>query len=165
LEARDQGLTRFVGVTAHEVVAPAMLLKSLGQFDFDSVLLPYSFPMMQLQAYAEKFEKLLAECHIRDVPVQTTKSIARRPKRGRESGYTTWYEPLMEQSDIDRAVHWVLGREDVFLNTAADLNLLSKVLDAASRFESGNRPSDAEMEELVASREMERIFQIERVTE
>jgi hypothetical protein len=53
-------------------------------------------------------------------------------------------------------VHWVLGRPGVFLNTAGDVTLLPKVLDAADRYES--RPSDETMEELAARRNLVPLF-------
>jgi hypothetical protein len=95
-------------------------------------------------------------CERRNVAVQTIKSIARRPWLGREQTTTTWYEPLQDQSEIDLAVHWVLGRPDVFLNTVSDVSLLPRVLEAAARFE--GRPSDHEMRGLVAQEEMEPLF-------
>jgi hypothetical protein len=98
----------------------------------------------------------MAICQERHVAVQTIKSITRRPWDGRHQTHATWYEPLAEQGDIDTAVHWVLGREEVFLNTVGDIHVLPKVLDAASRFE--RRPSAAAMQELLAKAEMSPLF-------
>ena len=148
IEAREQGLVRFIGVTGHGLTAPAMHKRSLERFDFDSVLLPYNYPLMQNPQYAADFEALLALCKERNVAVQTIKSIARGPWGEKAKTRTTWYEPLEEQADIDRAVHWVLGRPGIFLNTVGDIHVLPRVLDAASRFET--RPSEEEMQELVA---------------
>ena len=50
IEAREQGLTRFIGVTGHGVTVAAMHLRSLERFAFDSVLLPYNYVMMQQPA-------------------------------------------------------------------------------------------------------------------
>ena len=143
IEARSQGLVRFIGVTGHGAQIAANHRRSLERFDFDSVLLPYNFVTMQLPYYAENFEALVSTCAERNVGVQTIKSIALGPWRGREHTRVTWYEPLEDQADIDRAVWWVLGRPGVFLNTAGDVDLLPRVLDAAERFE--KRPADAEM--------------------
>jgi aryl-alcohol dehydrogenase-like predicted oxidoreductase len=55
LEARGKGLVKYLGVTGHGVGAPAMHLQSLERFDFDSVLLPYNYPQMQLPGYAADF--------------------------------------------------------------------------------------------------------------
>lgn len=156
IEARDQGLTRFIGVTGHDVIAPAVHVRSLERFDFDSVLLPYSYVMMQNPAYAADFETLMQVCQDRNVAVQTIKSLVRRPWGEREQNRNTWYEPLEDQDGVDRAVHWVLGDPRVFLNTAADMHVLPKVLDAASRFE--GRPSEDEMQETTQQFEMAPLF-------
>lgn len=156
VEARDAGLVRFLGVTGHGAQIAANHRRSLERFDFDSVLLPYNYTTMGLPYYAENFDALTATCRERNVAVQTIKSIALRPWRGRDHTRTTWYEPLESQADIDLAVWWVLGREGVFLNTAGDVELLPKVLDAASRYE--RRPADSEMSALVERSAQEPLF-------
>ncbi|HTF32300.1 MAG TPA: aldo/keto reductase [Myxococcota bacterium] len=136
VEAREEGLVRFLGVTGHGTRVASMHMRSLERFDFDSVLLPYNFSMMQDAEYAEQFESLLALCRKRNVAVQTIKSIARRRwEDGTKPRTTTWYEPLENQADIDRAVHFALGRPGVFVNTASDLGLLPPMIEAARRYE------------------------------
>ena len=156
IEARDEGLVRFIGVTGHGVTVAAQHLRALERFDFDSVLLPYSFVLMQNPAYAADFDALMAVCDERDVAVQTIKSLARAPWDDRAQTRTTWYEPLEDQPDIDLAVHWVLGCSGVFLNTAGDVDVLPRVLDAAERFQT--RPDDVEMQQLSSSRDMVPLF-------
>lgn len=135
VEARQQGLVRGIGVTGHGAQIAATHRRSLERFDFDSVLLPYNFITMQNRYYAENFNALLATCQARRVAVQTIKSIALQPWLGQSHTRTTWYEPLENQPDIDMAVWWVLSRPGIFLVTVGDIHLLSKVLDAANRFE------------------------------
>jgi predicted aldo/keto reductase-like oxidoreductase len=156
IEAREQGLVRFIGVTGHGLYIAAMHLRSLKHYDFDSVLLPYNPVMQQNTKYMNDFEALMKLCAERNVAVQTIKGITAGPWGSQERNANTWYEPLREQADIDRAVHWVLGRPGVFLNTPGDIHLLPKVLDAASRFQ--QRPSDAEINDLVQSRHMTSLF-------
>src|SRR5262249_19955806 len=156
IEARAQGLARSIGVTGHGWTIASMHRRSLGRFDFDSVLLPYNYFMAQDQRYRRSFEEPLDIYLSRNVAVQIIKSIARGPWATTERTHTTWYQPLEEQADIDRAVHWVLDLPDVFLNTAGDLALLPRVLDAASRFT--RRPPDEEMGTMVASRRMTSLF-------
>jgi aryl-alcohol dehydrogenase-like predicted oxidoreductase len=156
VEARDEGLVRFIGVTGHGLTVPKMHRRSLERFAFDSVLLPYSYVQMQDERYASEWEALAATCAERGIAMQTIKAISLAPWDGREQTAGTWYEPLTEQEDIDVAVHWVLGRPEVFLNTAGDVTLLPKVLDAASRFES--RPSDEVMDDLVERRTLVPLF-------
>ncbi len=78
IEAREQGLVRFIGVTGHEIVAPAMHLRNLVRFDFDTVLLPYNYLLMQNERYAADFEAVMKLCAERNVAVQTIKGLARR---------------------------------------------------------------------------------------
>jgi aryl-alcohol dehydrogenase-like predicted oxidoreductase len=156
IEARDQGLVRFIGVTGHGVTVAAQHKRALERFDFDSVLLPYNYVMMQNEQYAADFEALVSLCVQRNVAVQTIKSITRAPWGEREHTANTWYEPLEEQADIDMAVHWVLGRPGVFLNTVGDIRVLPRVFDAASRFET--RPSDAAMQGMFERLEMAPLF-------
>jgi aryl-alcohol dehydrogenase-like predicted oxidoreductase len=134
VEARGQGLVRFIGVTGHGSQIAATHLRSLDRFPFDSVLLPYNYLMMQDAHYAAMFERVAAVCRERGAAVQTIKAIARRPWWGRERTRATWYQPLEEQRDIDLAVHWALSRPGIFLNTVGDIALLPKVLDAAARY-------------------------------
>lgn len=137
VEARQQGLIGGIGVTGHGLQIAATHRRSLQRFDFDSVLLPYNYITMQNEYYAENFNALLAMCQERNVAVQTIKSIAYKPWMGQEHTHTTWYKPLEEQKDIDMAVWWALARPGIFLDTVGDINLLPRVLDAASRFDEG----------------------------
>lgn len=156
VEAREEGLVRFIGVTGHGLSVPEMHRRSLERFPFDSVLLPYNYVQMQDPRYASTFETLAAVCTERDVALQTIKSLAWRRWEGRSKSASTWYEPLRDQADIDRAAHWVLGRPEAFLLTSGDVTILPMLLDAVERFE--RRPEDDEMERLAASREMSQLF-------
>jgi aryl-alcohol dehydrogenase-like predicted oxidoreductase len=156
VEARDEGLVRFIGVTGHGLSVPAMHRRSLERFAFDSVLAPYNFVQMQDGRYAETFEALAGVCAERGVALQTIKSLARRRWDGRPHTASTWYEPLREQADIDLAVHWVLGRPDAFLCTTGDLEVLPRLLDAAERFDA--RPPDEAMAALAARAAAEPLF-------
>lgn len=156
LEAQRQGLTRFIGITGHGVHVAALHLRALEQVDFDSVLLPYNYPMMQNRHYAADFETLMGVCRQRNVAVQAIKSITRGPWGQRQQTRTTWYEPLEDQADIDQAVHWVLHRPELFLNTAGDVNLLPRILAAAGRFSAS--ASEPDLAPLVARQGMQPLF-------
>lgn len=156
LEARRQGLTRFIGITGHGVTAPAMHRRALERFDFDSVLLPYNYVMMQNPQYAADFQALVALCQEREIAVQTIKSMVRGPWGAQPQTRGTWYRPLEEQAEIDLAVHWVLGESGLFLNTLADVHLLPKVLDAAERFQT--RPADSAMQAQLARLGLQPLF-------
>jgi aryl-alcohol dehydrogenase-like predicted oxidoreductase len=156
IEARAQGLARFIGVTGHGWSIPAMHRRSLARFDFDSVLMPYNVFFARNERYRQTFEEVLAICRERNVAVQVIKSIARGPWATSDRTHATWYQPLEAQADIDRAMHWAMGVPGVHLNTAGDLTLLPRILDAAGRFE--RRPSDEEMTTMLDATRMTSLF-------
>jgi len=146
IEAKEDGLVGFIGVPGHGVTVAAQHLRSLQEYPFDSVLLPYNFAMSRNVRYMADFEALAALCAERGVAVQTIKAITRGPWGDRNPTANTWYEPLTDQQPIDIAVSWVLGRNEVFLNTVGDIHILPQVIDAAERHE--QRPSDEQMTDL-----------------
>lgn len=154
--ALEQGLVKAVGVTGHGAQIAATHRRSLQRFDFASVLLPYNFTTLQSSYYAENFNALQAACRERNVAVQTIKSLAYRPWMGRPRSTSTWYQPLEDQADIDTAVHWALGRPDIFVISSGDVNLLPKVLAAAERY--SGRPGDSDMQRMVERLQMEPLF-------
>jgi aryl-alcohol dehydrogenase-like predicted oxidoreductase len=156
IRAKEEGLTRFLGVTGHGVTVAEMHRRSLERYDFDSVLLPFSYVMMQNPQYAGDFMRLADLCGERNVAMQTIKAITRAPWGDGDRTANTWYDPLRDQESIDLAVHWVLGHPGVFLNTVGDITILPKVLDAASRFEA--RPSEDAMRRLVEQQAMAPLF-------
>ena len=149
IEARDEGLVRFIGVTGHGTRAARMHLRSLERFPFDSVLFPYNFPLLAQPDYARDVEALLAVCAERGVAVQTIKAVARR-RWGHDAEPTRrcWYEPIEEPAAFERAVHFVLGREPLYLNTSSDLTIFERTLAAAaSRPDGSDAPNADEMRE------------------
>ena len=156
VEARDQGLVRFIGVTGHGVTVAAMHRRSLEHFPFDSVLLPLNYTMLQNQTYSADYATIVEICRRQGVAVQTIKSLAVGDWGEKQRTTRTWYEALGEQTDIDLAVHWVLGHEDVFLNSSSDLGLLEKILDAAERYEGS--PPGADIEAMVSRTAMTPLF-------
>jgi len=157
VQARDEGLVRFIGVTGHGTFAPAMHQRSLDQFEFASVLCPYNFSMMAQPEYATDFEALATLCRERNVALQTIKSLARRRWQATEGPKFSWYEPLTDADAIRRAVHWVLSRDDVFLNSSSDARILEPTLLAAK--EMIESPSDRDMQQDSDSFAIEPLFE------
>ncbi len=79
VEARDEGLVRFIGVTGHGTRVAGMHLESLHLFPFDSVLLPYNYAMLQNSEYAADFARLLEVCRERGVAGPRGRSPRTRP--------------------------------------------------------------------------------------
>lgn len=130
--ARDEGLTRFVGVTGHGLRIAGMHLRSLDRYPFDSVLFPYNAVLLRDRDYASDVARLLDRCARDGVAVQTIKSIARGRWDDGPTGHFSWYEPLTDPDAITRAVRFVLSNPQRFLNSTSDARLLPHVLAAAT---------------------------------
>jgi len=156
LEARDEGLVRFIGVTGHGLTVAHQHIRALERFPFDSVLAPCNPTLLRDPVYGPNFSELVRVCGERGVAVQTIKAITRGPWGAVEHTAGTWYEPLTRREDIDAAVSFVLGHPGVFLNTVGDRTLLPAVLDAAERF--AGPPGDDEIERLVERARMTPLF-------
>jgi aryl-alcohol dehydrogenase-like predicted oxidoreductase len=165
--ARDEGLARFIGVTGHGLRIARMHLQSLQRFDYDSVLLPYNYTLVQDSSYRADVEELLELCAERNVAVQTIKSIARRrwpEERRAGERRSAWYEPLTDPDAIGRAVRYVLGRQQLFLDSSSAIEQLPHALAAAESI--GPAPTDAELATDVSAHGMAPLFdgaELERI--
>ncbi|MGE4583057.1 MAG: aldo/keto reductase [Sphaerochaeta sp.] len=156
IEAKKEGLVRFIGVTGHGIDAPKRHLESLDVYDFDSVLFPFNYMMMQNPQYAEHVRLLLAVCDQKQIAVQTIKSLARGEYGQKEKTFSTWYDALSKEASIEKAVQYVLSHEQVFLNSTGDIHLLPMLLKAAGK--PIVRPTDAQMQALVRDEGMSALF-------
>ena len=155
--AKEEGLVKHIGVTGHGTYIAAMHLKSLAAYDFDSVLCPYNYTMNTAGPYADDFEQLYALCQERGVAMQTIKSIAaRRWTETDQDPKFSWYRPIRDEDAVRRAVHYVLSRPGLFINTSSDATLLALMLKAAA--EPVEAPTAAAMEADVASMGIEPLF-------
>ena len=155
--ARDEGLTRFIGITGHGLQAPRLFIEALERFDFDSVLFPINPVLFGIADYRRHAEGLLARCQERDVGVMAIKSIAKGPWGERDKRWHTWYEPWETQARIQQGVNFALSQPGVSgIPMAGDTRLLPLLLQAAEDF---TPLSPAEQEALiVASAGLEPIF-------
>ncbi len=134
VEMREQGLTKWLGITGHGPEVPATILESLNRFDFDTVMFPLNPAASRDPDYRRDSEALLSECEARNIGVQTIKMIARGGWGDGGKETNTWYDPHREQGDIDRSLWWVLSQPMHTAPSCGDAELLPKVLDAAERF-------------------------------
>ncbi|MBI3457232.1 MAG: aldo/keto reductase [Candidatus Rokubacteria bacterium] len=148
IEAREQGLVRWLGITGHTHEAPRTHLEALRRFDFDTVMFPLNFVLWAIPEYRRDAGALLEACVERDVGIHIIKTVARDPWGDRAKTHATWYEPFTDQAIIDRAVAFVLAQPVTTLCSVGDVTVLPRVLAAAERY----RPlAAAEQEALLAT--------------
>jgi aryl-alcohol dehydrogenase-like predicted oxidoreductase len=161
VEARSNGLVRFIGVTGHGTRAPEMHLRSLERFPFDSVLFPFNYMLLQNPDYAADARRLIDHCVGRGIAVQTIKSVARRRWLPDDTQkHFSWYEPVKAPETLRRVVHWVLRESRIFLNTTSDATLLPLILEAANAYQENAAVDDIDgaLKADAAALQMEPIF-------
>ena len=156
IEARKIGKVRFLGVTGHGKTAPAMHLRSLERFDFDSVLFPWNWPLSRDLDYAAAAAALREKCRERNVAFQLIKVFLRRPWGNRPHSRATWYEPLEDPAAIAAALGYAWALKGSFVNSAGDIDLFRAILKEALK----NPPAPGEdaMAEVAARTGMEDLF-------
>jgi predicted aldo/keto reductase-like oxidoreductase len=145
IAARDQGITRFLGITGHGIDAPDVFIEALSRFDFDCVMFPLNFILYANRAYRESTEQLLQICRKKDIGVMIIKSIARGPYPTLEKSHTTWYLPFSSQVMIQKSVNFTLSQPVTGLCLAGDVKLTPKLIKACQDFAPISREEQQEL--------------------
>ena len=148
LEARDEGLTDYVGITSHGLQAPEVQIEALERFDFDSLLFTLNFKLWADDAYRRDLSTLLSLAADRDVGTMVIKTWERGPWGDQPRRYHTWYEPFDDAEMIERALRFNLSFPITGVISAGDHRLLPAILAAAERF---TPLDDREQAELLAT--------------
>ncbi|MFC1996444.1 aldo/keto reductase [Chloroflexota bacterium] len=136
VEARDEGLTDYIGITGHGNLAPQVYLEALRRFDFDTVLFPINFVQFNISEYRDNALELLNVCQEKDIGVMIIKSVARRPWGERKHTYDCWYEPFDVPEIIQESVNFALSQPGVTgLCTTGDITILPLFLQACQNYQ------------------------------
>jgi aryl-alcohol dehydrogenase-like predicted oxidoreductase len=150
LDARDQGLIRYIGITGHGYDAPAVHAEALERFDFDTVMTPLNFVEYADPQYRARFDHLVDLAQARDVGLMIIKTFSRGPWLDGKKTYNTWYEPFDDQSIMQQAVNFVLSHPVTAFTHPGDLRLLPAAIAAA---ENSRRLDAAQQAVLLGSAE------------
>jgi predicted aldo/keto reductase-like oxidoreductase len=149
VDARKEGLIKFIGITGHGVNVPQVYLEALRRFEFNSVLFPLNFAQMANPEYKKHAEELIATCKTKDVGTMVIKTITKGPwEEKQKRTATTWYEPFDKRDEIQRAVNFALSYDVTGLCTAGDTRILPLVLEACHNF---TKLADSERNEMIKS--------------
>lgn len=147
LEAQEEGLLTYVGITGHGLEIPKIFLEALRRYRFDSVLLPINFILFSKPDYVLAVHDLLMQCSMLDVGVMVIKSIAKGPWGEKRKVNTTWYEPFTDDAWIQKCIHFSLSQPVTGVCTPGDVTLLPVVIKACETF---RKMDTSEQGELVA---------------
>jgi len=150
LEARAEGLCKWIGITGHNVTTPAAQLEAVRRYDLDTVMFPIYPRLWADENYRRDAQALLDEAATRDLGVMVIKAGAARPwAQDGDRSATTWYEPQPDAQSVARGVRFVLSTPGVTaFCTPGDARLLPWALDAAEQF---TPMSDGERDEAMSA--------------
>lgn len=131
LEAKQQGLISFIGITGHR---PYTHMEALNRFDFDTVLFPLSRVHASHVNDLNNFVPLLEASRRKDVGTIAIKAISKRSWDGTTRTHRTWYEPFDTQAEIDKSLWYTLSQGVTTAPLPSDLDLWPLVINAAERF-------------------------------
>lgn len=147
--ARDEGLTRFLGITSHGMDAPKVALEAVKRMRLDTVMVPLNPRLYADEVYHTDLVRLLDYCQAQDVGVQIIKHAAKRPWP-EEKKLNSWYEPYVDQDALNASVSFALSQPGVAcLASPGDVSLLPNIVEAAARYEP---MSEADQNALIAAR-------------
>jgi aryl-alcohol dehydrogenase-like predicted oxidoreductase len=145
LEAKQQGLTKYIGITGHR---PFVHVEALNRFDFDTVLFPRNRVLAAHRNDYTDFTQLLELARKKDVGTIAIKAVAKRPWEATSHVYRTWYEPFSDLADIEESLWFTLSHDITTAALPSDLQLWPAIFDAAERF----KPMDEQTRREVVSK-------------
>ena len=131
LEAKQQGLTKYIGITGHR---PFVHVEALNRFDFDTVLFPLNRVLAAHRNDYTDFTQLLELARKKDVGTIAIKAVAKRPWEATSHVSRTWYEPFSDLADIEESLWFTLSHDITTAALPSDLQLWPAIFDAAERF-------------------------------
>lgn len=131
LEAKQQGLIKYIGITGHK---PNVYVEALKRFDFDTVLFPLSRVHAAHFNDDNDFRPLIDMAKSNDVGMIAIKAISKRLWPSEDRHYHTWYEPFDIQADIDRSLAYTLSQGVTTCPMSSDVKLWPMLIEAAERF-------------------------------
>jgi aryl-alcohol dehydrogenase-like predicted oxidoreductase len=164
LRARDEGLTRFVGITGHNLTTPVAQAEAVRRWDLDTVMFPVYPRLWADDDYRRDAEALLELAAERDLGVMVIKAAAARPwaiadRSARDA--TTWYDPYRSEADVARGVRFALSTPGVHaFCTPGDLRVLRTALAAAAAIGEPAMTDDERRDAIEQTRDEPVIFPI-----
>lgn len=131
LDAKEQGLVKFIGITSHN---PVNITKALESFDFDTVLLPVNFVLHAHPEPKNDYEPVLSLAKKRNLGVIAMKAAAKGPWSTDERPYKTWYQPFDTQHEVNESLRFTLSQYVSTAASSSDIRIAKMMIEAAERY-------------------------------
>jgi aryl-alcohol dehydrogenase-like predicted oxidoreductase len=129
LEARDQGLVRYLGFSAHSVEAATALME---RFDFDTIMFPFNFSTWHAGNFGPQVMQMAKE---KEMGIFALKAMARGPwPQGVERNWSkAWYQPLSAPEEALMGLRFTLSHPVTAALPPGNEDLFALALELADR--------------------------------
>lgn len=156
LEAKEQGIIDYIGLTGHDNVQ--VHFKALELFDFDSLLLPVNITSMIQPDPVNDFNSVLQKAVEKHIGIIAIKAIQKRRWQGPQT-YNTWYEPFDTKEEISEAITFTLSQEGVTTySLAGETKLWDMMLEAGKNYKKIDKKTQKDLIEKYATQETQPLF-------
>jgi aryl-alcohol dehydrogenase-like predicted oxidoreductase len=149
IQAREQGLTRYIGFSAHSVETALALMD---RFDFDTVL----FPLNWVNFFNANFgPQVIAKAKSKNMGILALKAMARTQwaegqkrllRSSQPSAYPKcWYEPVTDLVESELAIRFTLSEPITAAVTPGHVDLFRRAVEVAENFKPLSEAERAEL--------------------
>ncbi len=142
LDAKKQGLVKYIGITSHN---PENIMRALKSFDFDTVLLPVNYVLHAHPEPKNDYEPVLTLAKKRNLGVIAMKSVVKKSWPTDERTYNCWYQPFDTQKEVDEALWFTLSQYVTTAASSSDIRIAKMMIDAAERYTPMNKKEQQEL--------------------
>lgn len=130
LKAREKGLVRFLGFSAHSEEAALAMME---RFAFDTILFPFNWVCWNKGKFGHR---VLAKAQEKELGIFALKTMAKRKwKENEERKWNkTWYSPVDTAEEALMAVRFTFSKPITAGPTPGHIELLRWMCDAADKF-------------------------------
>jgi aryl-alcohol dehydrogenase-like predicted oxidoreductase len=130
IEAKRQGLTRYLGFSAHSVEAA---LTAMDRYDFDTLLFPFNFVCWHRGDFGPQ---VLERARSRGVAPLALKAMALSPwaKDAKRTHPKCWYQPISDREEASLGLRFTLSQPVTAAIPPGDGDLFRLALDLARSF-------------------------------
>jgi aryl-alcohol dehydrogenase-like predicted oxidoreductase len=144
IEAREEGLVRNIGFSAHKEWAALKLIES---FDFDTVMFPINW---NYWFNYDQGPEVIKKAREKGMGIIAIKALAQKQwESGRQDNYNTWYKPIYDNRELaELALKFTFSQDIDTAVTPGDSRMLDLAVEIYQENEEKMQISESELKVL-----------------
>lgn len=144
IEAKEEGLVKNIGFSAHKEWAALKLIKS---YDFDTVMFPINW---NYWFNYDQGPEIIKKAREKDMGIIAIKALAQKQwENGNKDNYNTWYKPIYDNQKLaELALKFTLSQDVDTAVSPGDSRMLDLGMELYQKNDGEMQISEKELEEL-----------------